>query len=126
MRKWDIVDIVEPNEDVVSRSSKRTALRAMATSAAQVAFVVTLAVANTAHFTVKKCELGSTLPTEIKFVDSPRASRPSIPSVPSVRHRGAADSDTQLGQSTLRLAQLAEAHFTPVEEEEAFDEDYSF
>jgi hypothetical protein len=123
MRTWDLVDVVEPNDDIVSRPSKRTAFRAVATSAAHVVFVVTLAVANTAHFTINRCELGSTLPTQIKFMDSSRVARPPNS---SVRRRGAADSDTQLGQSTSKLAQLFEAYFVPVEDEEAFDEDYSF
>jgi hypothetical protein len=123
MRTWDLVDVFEPNDDILLRRTKPSAFRAFVTSAAQVAFVVTMSVASTAHFTVKRSELGSTQPAHVKFMDSSQFVRSPAP---LVSRRVATQSDTQFGQSTTKLSQLFETYFAPVEDEESFEDDYSF
>ncbi len=123
MRTWDIVDVFESNDDFVSTQPKPCAFRALITSAAQVAFVVTLAVASTTHVTVKRSELASTPVAHVKFMDSSQfVQSPATP----ISRRVLTTSDTQFGQSTMKLAQLFETYFIPAEEEESFEDDYSF
>jgi hypothetical protein len=123
MRTWDIVDVLESNSDVVSTRPNPSAFRALITSAAQVAFVVTLAVASTAQFTLQKSGPASTLGAKVRFADSSQfvQRQDSL-----LRQRVVSDSDTQFGQSTVKLAQLFETYFAPAGNEEPFEDDYSF
>ncbi len=124
MRTWDIVDVFEANDDIVStKPYRRSAFLALITSAAQVAFVVTLAAASTAHVTVQKSEHAATLGAHVKFADSSHFVQSPAP---PLRRRIVSGSDTQFGQSTMKLAQLFETYFAPAEDEELFEDDYSF
>lgn len=123
MRTWDIVDVFETSDDIVSAGPKHSAFRALVTSAAQVAIVVTFAVASATHFTVQRSEHGSTLGAHVKFADSSRSIQNAPP---PARRRLVSETDTQFGQSTIRLSQLFETYLAPVEDEEPFDDDYSF
>lgn len=123
MRTWDIVDVFEANDNVVSTRPHQSAFRSLITSAAQVAFVVTLAVASTSPFMVQRAELASTPGAHVRFVDSSQLVQRSAP---STTPRVVSESDTQFGQSTVKLAQLFETYFVPTEAEEPFEDDYSF
>lgn len=123
MSTWDIVDIFDKNEEVVSTKRKPTPFRAVITSAVRVVFVVTLAVGSTTQFTVQKGEHASTLGAQVKFAD-PSQFVGTPP--PPLRRRVVLESDTQVGQSTVKLAQLFETYFAPADDEEPFEDDYSF
>jgi hypothetical protein len=123
MSTWDIVDVVETHDDVVSTKSKPSAFRALITSAAQVAFVVTLAVGSTTNFTIQKNEHASTLGARVKLSDSSQFVQSPVP---PLRYRLVSESDTQFGQSTVKLAQLFETYFAPAEGEEPFEDEYSY
>ncbi len=122
MSTWDIVDVLETDDDIITTRPKPSAFRALITSAAQVAFVVTLAMGSTTHFTVQKSEQASTQGAHVQFADS---SQFVLSPAPPLRRRIVTESDTQFGQSTVKLAQLFETYFTPAEEE-PFEDDYSF
>ena len=123
MSTWDIVDVVETHDDVVSTKPRPSAFRALITSAAQVAFVVTLAVGSTSSFIIQKSELAPTLAGRVKLWGSSEVVQSPAP---PLRYLIVSESDTQFGQSTVKLAQLFETYFAPAEGEEPFEDDYSY
>lgn len=124
MRKWDIVNVVEPGEFEVTQTKRdRVPMHGIITSAVKAAFVIGVAVASSSQFTIKTVRPASTVAATVRFVDS----RPFAPAAPpGARGRISAEVDTQFGQSTSKLAQLFETYFVRTSDEEPYDEDYSF
>lgn len=123
MRKWDIVNVIEPEFEVTHARKNRAPIQGIITSAVRAAFVIGVAVASSSQFTIKSRQPASTLAGHVKFVDSRRFA-PVAP--PGARVRIASDADAQYGQSTSRLAQLFETYFVQAPEEEQYEDDYSF
>lgn len=123
MRKWDIVNVVEPEFEVTQARKGRAPMQGIITSAVKAAFVIGVAVASSSQFSIERQQPASTLAAQVRFVDS----RPFAPvAPPNLRVRISTEADTQYGQSTSRLAQLFETYFIQAPDEEQYEDDYSF
>lgn len=123
MRKWDIVNVLEPEVEITQSKQNRAAIQSLVTSAVKAAFVIGVAVASSAHFKMKPVEYFATPTANVGFVNS----APLIQAAaPKAQVRISSNADTQFGQSTSKLAQLFQAYFVQAPDEEAYDDDYSF
>jgi hypothetical protein len=123
MRQWDITSVTESDSEITQPKKTRAVIRAVVTSAVKAAFIIGIAVASSTQFTIKNTEHAASSPAHIRIVD-----REPVPlRVPTkVRIKSVSAADTQLGQSTAKLAQVFEAYFVQSPDEEAYDDEYSF
>lgn len=122
MRKWDIINVVEPENEITQTRNDRSAMRSFVTSAITAAFVIGVAAASSARFTIKQTQHVTIPSGHVRFIDSER----SVQAPRSARAQISSDADTQAGQSTFRLAQLFQAFFVQAPDEEVYDDEYSF
>lgn len=123
MRKWDIVNVVEPEFEITRARKDRAPIQGIITSAVKAAFVIGVAVASAGQFTITARQPASTLAAHVSFVDA----RPFAPAAPpNARARIVSEADTQFGQSTAKLSQLFATYFIQAPDEEPYEDDYSF
>lgn len=123
MRKWDIVNVLEPEVEITQSKQNRAAIQSLVTSAVKAAFVIGVAVASSAHFTIKTVEHFATPAAHVGFVNSAPFIRTAAP---KAQVRISSNADTQFGQSTSKLAQLFQAYFVQAPDEETYEDEYSF
>jgi hypothetical protein len=119
MRTWDIIDSIEPNTRITAETRKRQSIVGTTSSFVQIALLLTIGFASSSSTMVRH----ATVISSDIAVSSKKASQ----SVPSAAPRGLPrGTDTQLGQSSSKLARAFSAFFQPAPEEEQRDDDYSF
>ncbi len=122
MRKWDIINVVEPDFEITQSRNNRGAIQSLVTSAVTAVFVIGVAVASSAQFTVKQTQHVTVPTAHVRFIESERF----VQAPTNARSRISSDADTQAGQSTSRLAQLFQTYFVQAPAEEVYDDEYSF
>ena len=121
MRVWDIADRVFPGLQITHVPPKQARFRGIVSSAGKVAFSLGLVVASSGVFTATGQDYASGFSTKVQIVTvRPGSLRPSAEKLIL------SSTDTQFGQSTLKLSQSFTAYFQPALEEDKYEDDYSF
>lgn len=124
MRVWDIADQVYPGIQITETHSRNARFTGIVSSAMKVALAVSFVVATSSTFTLAR-EF-STSETKAKIsVWTTREPGGQISS-PQVRRRVSMLTDTQFGQSTVKLSRAFAAYFEQAPDEERYEDDYSF
>lgn len=124
MRVWDIVDEVHPGVQITTVHTKPPRFTGSITSSIRVAVAVVFVVASSANFNVARPEFTTGPTAQVRVV----LDRPPVRTAlsRSQHQRVVAATDTQFGQSTLKLSQAFAAYFQPAPNEDDYEDDYSF
>lgn len=120
MRTWDIVDKLDPNVQITVETKNKARVSGSVSSAVKTVLLLTAAlVASSGPNRIQQ----QGMPACNSYVHLKKGSQ-SVSA--EARRRVARGTDTQQGQSSSKLARSLSTFFQPAQDEEDYDDDYSF
>lgn len=124
MRTWDIIDKVDPGVEITATESNPPRFKGSVSSAVRVALSVAFVVGTAGLFSFVGADSAAKLKTRVEVLSfqKPRSSFVEH----SRTHLSALPTDTQFGQSTVKLSKSFTSYFQPAPDEESYEDDYFF
>jgi hypothetical protein len=124
MKIWDIVDEVWPDVRITEPSRQKARFKGVVSSAVNVVFAVGLAFSTSGSFYIPQRASSSEAAVRVRVALQRNAEGRAASA--TTRQRAPTSTDTQFGQSTIRLSRNFAAWFQPAPDEPELDDDYSF